>query len=155
MVKNVLNTLRKKQKNNKGFSLVELIVVIAIMAVLVGILAPQFIRYVEKSRQSSDMQSVSQLKDDVEAAVADDEKSTEVTIKIDGSAKTATADGVEDISSKTAKLKSATWTTVTFKLDRTTGQWSHSGDAKNTNGPKKDMADVFQSTAEKKPAQGN
>ncbi|HKM34419.1 MAG TPA: prepilin-type N-terminal cleavage/methylation domain-containing protein, partial [Lachnospiraceae bacterium] len=27
--------------NNKGFSLVELIIVIAIMAVLVGILAPQ------------------------------------------------------------------------------------------------------------------
>lgn len=149
MVKNVLNTLRKKQKNNKGFSLVELIVVIAIMAVLVGILAPQFIKYVEKSRQSSDMQSVSQLKDDVEAAVADDEDNTTVTIKIDGSAKTATADGVKDVSSKTAKLKSTTWTTVTFTLDRTTGQWTHSGDAKNTKGPKKDMAEVFQSTAAK------
>lgn len=152
MVKNVLNTLRKKQKNNKGFSLVELIVVIAIMAVLVGILAPQFIKYVEKSRQSSDMQSVSQLKDDVEAAVADDEADTTVSITIDKDAKTATVAGVTGISSTTAKLKSASWTTVTFTLDRTTGQWSHSGDAKNTKGPKKDMAEVFQSTAAATPA---
>lgn len=41
-------------KNNKGFSLVELIVVIAIMAVLVGIMAPQLIRYIENARVSSD-----------------------------------------------------------------------------------------------------
>lgn len=39
-------------KQNKGFSLVELIIVIAIMAVLVGFLAPQFLKYVEKSRDS-------------------------------------------------------------------------------------------------------
>ncbi len=43
-----------KKTNNKGFSLVELIIVIAIMAVLIGVLAPQFIKYVEKSRLSSD-----------------------------------------------------------------------------------------------------
>lgn len=147
MVKNVLNTLRKKQKNNKGFSLVELIVVIAIMAVLVGILAPQFIKYVERSRQSSDMQSVSQLKDDVEAAVADDEGNTEVKIEIKGGDNgEATVTGVTGISSPTAKLKSTGWTTVKFKLDRTTGQWSFDGDAKNaknTKEPTKDMAEVF------------
>lgn len=41
-------------KSNKGFSLVELIIVIAIMAVLVGILAPQYVKYVEKSRKAKD-----------------------------------------------------------------------------------------------------
>ena len=42
-----------KKKNNSGFSLIELIVVVAIMAVLVGVLAPAYLRYVEKSRQQT------------------------------------------------------------------------------------------------------
>ena len=44
-----------KKMNNKGFSLVELIIVIAIMAILVGVLAPQYLKYVEKSRRSADL----------------------------------------------------------------------------------------------------
>ncbi len=47
-----------KKANNQGFSLVELIIVIAIMAVLVGVLAPQFIRYVERSRTQKDASAV-------------------------------------------------------------------------------------------------
>lgn len=43
-------------KNNKGFSLVELIIVIAIMAILVGVMAPQLIKYIEKTNISSDTQ---------------------------------------------------------------------------------------------------
>ncbi len=43
-----------KKMNQKGFSLIELIIVLAIMAVLVVILAPQFISYIEKSRQEKD-----------------------------------------------------------------------------------------------------
>ena len=40
-------------KKNKGFSLIELIVVVAIMAVLVGVMAPAYLRYVEKARRQT------------------------------------------------------------------------------------------------------
>lgn len=46
--------MKKERMNNKGFSLVELIIVIAIMAVLVVVLAPQFLKYVERARVSTD-----------------------------------------------------------------------------------------------------
>jgi type IV pilus assembly protein PilA len=59
------------KKNNKGFSLVELIIVIAIMAVLVGVLAPQFIKYVEQSRRSRDIQTANELREAALADVAD------------------------------------------------------------------------------------
>ena len=43
---------RENRKDNKGFSLVELIIVIAIMVALVAMLAPQFVKYVAKSRNA-------------------------------------------------------------------------------------------------------
>lgn len=60
-----------KKMNNKGFSLVELIIVIAIMAILIVVLAPQYLKYVEKSRNSTDLQSATEFKDACEIWAAD------------------------------------------------------------------------------------
>ena len=43
---------KNEKKDNKGFSLVELIIVIAIMAILVGIVGTQVLPYIDKSRHA-------------------------------------------------------------------------------------------------------
>lgn len=146
MVKNVLNTLRKKQKNNKGFSLVELIVVIAIMAVLVGVLAPQFIKYVERSRQSTDLQNVQELKSAIEADIADGEIATDVTITITGGANgTAVSDATPAAADATVKLKSSGWPAgpTEYKYTVANGKWSTVPSLENTKEPKRNMDEVF------------
>lgn len=41
--------------DSKGITMVELIIVIAIMAILTGALAPAIIKYLEKSRRAKDV----------------------------------------------------------------------------------------------------
>jgi len=58
----IMNKFQKKlanrKKDNKGFSLVELIIVIAIMAILVGIVGTQVLPYLNKSKEAKDVQIV-------------------------------------------------------------------------------------------------
>ncbi|MCR5104855.1 MAG: prepilin-type N-terminal cleavage/methylation domain-containing protein [Eubacterium sp.] len=50
-----------KNLKNKGFSLVELIIVIAIMAILAAAIAPALIRYIEKSREAVDLDAADEV----------------------------------------------------------------------------------------------
>lgn len=137
MVKNVFKKLGKKQKNNKGFSLVELIVVIAIMAVLVGVLAPQLIKYVEKSREATDIQNCDSIatalktyysdKEDVTGTVEVTVTKSSTTMEIGGTADTTMA-ALDNAGLKETKLKGSKWSTagivITYATD--TGKITYS-----------------------------
>lgn len=60
------------KKNNKGFSLVELIIVIAIMAILAGALAPALIKYINKSRRSADISNADTIRTACQTAMSDE-----------------------------------------------------------------------------------
>lgn len=67
-----MKKLLQKRKNNKGFSLVELIVVVAIMAVLIGVLVPTLVRNVEKSKKQKDVSAVEEVRNQMTIALADE-----------------------------------------------------------------------------------
>ncbi len=115
----------RKKLNNKGFSLVELIIVIAIMAVLVGVLAPAYLRYVEKSRKSADVQAIDAVMSAMEAAAIDpslnmaDGNTMTVTMEKTGIGIEATGTAKEDVEKELGdtigtdyKLKSSDWTKI-------------------------------------------
>ena len=62
----------KKTSRNKGFSLIELIIVITIMAVLTALLAPQLLRYVEQTRVTKDAVTIDELERAIELAMVDE-----------------------------------------------------------------------------------
>ncbi len=62
---------RQKSIGNKGFSLVELIIVVAIMAILIGVMAPQLFKYVERARTSKDTQAADSVHTAVVTAMLD------------------------------------------------------------------------------------
>lgn len=122
--------MKKENMNNKGFSLVELIIVIAIMAILIVVLAPQYLKYVERSRNSTDLQNATELKVAVETWCADPEATSSATAEqtiilevgtssttVSGTASTVGDDALNAAGLKKADIKCVSktrWATYTM-----------------------------------------
>ena len=65
-------------KKNKGFSLVELIIVIAIMAILAAAIAPALIRYIDKSRKADDIAAAETINTAVQTSLSNEDAYDEV-----------------------------------------------------------------------------
>lgn len=62
---------KRKWMPNSGFSLIELVVIIAIVAALTAILAPQYLKYVNKAKVAVDVDNATEIVKAVEAEIAD------------------------------------------------------------------------------------
>lgn len=81
--------------DNKGFSLIELIVVIAIIAVLIGVLAPNFMKYYNNSAVVTDVTNAKEMAKALAAAIAGEDGAS-VSSHIQGKGGTA-VDGVDGL----------------------------------------------------------
>lgn len=60
-----------KKKTDRGFSLIELIIAIAILIILTGLLAPQFMKYIEKSRKAACLNNIDVMLQEYQVAMID------------------------------------------------------------------------------------
>ena len=131
-----------KKLNNKGFSLVELIVVVLIMAIIAVALAPQVMKWVEESRKSTDANNYDTIVEACNTALADQktlkESNTAITIKADASSDTARVWAVSGgngghaaFDKQMEEILGKSWATglqvkasETVAKDMTTGEWT-------------------------------
>ena len=105
---------------NKGFSLVELIIVIAIMAILAAAIAPALIRYIDKSRRADDVAAAESVNTAAQAAFSNEEAYDEVQNELAApTTKTTDKNGDSVVKLAESNAGSSTWTGVSAKINTT------------------------------------
>ena len=73
----------KKLKNSKGFTLMEMLIVVAIIAVLIAIAIPTFTNQLEKAREATDMANIRSAYAEVMACALTGDASAADDVKYD------------------------------------------------------------------------
>ena len=63
--------MKRKKMNNKGFTLVELIVVLVILAILAAILVPTLLGYIERAKSEKDFSTAQAVRVAVQSEIAE------------------------------------------------------------------------------------
>lgn len=107
----------------EGFSLVELIIVIAIMAILIGIIALAVLPYLERSRVSKDKQTVDTVYGAFQTALAEENVAKNIDSDLSGGSGT-----IADTSVTGQQIKNNLGMTLTQAKDKLVSDGAKGGD---------------------------
>lgn len=113
----------KKFTNKKGFTLMEMLIVVAIIAVLVAIAIPTFTGQLEKSRQATDVANIRATYSECMVEYMQSDKLTADVVKT-----VKTVGKNEDATLKVAGVAVGTWdrgNTVSVTVNKDTGAVSY------------------------------
>ena len=108
-----MQELMNKRRNKKGFTLAELLIVVAIIAVLVAIAIPIFTAQLEKSREATDKANLRSAYAEVSAALLDGDEtnpSRTVNARQTEPGWQSSAPDIGGITNVEAKVKDNSWT---------------------------------------------
>ena len=115
-----LMNLMTKKNNKKGFTLAELLIVVAIIAVLVAIAIPVFTDQLYKAQHATDVANMrSALAEAVTTEMLEANPDNQITVKKDAKHSNVTADNSNHKITVTHSTKSAYTTDIPFDTDLT------------------------------------
>ena len=114
----------KKIKNTKGFTLMEMLIVVAIIAILIAIAIPTFTTQLEKAREAADIANIRSAYSEamvkyLDGATQEDKKTPDTSAKTP--AMTQTTEGWASLTWPTylgAEIKPTKGKTVTVTIDK-------------------------------------
>lgn len=116
--------MKKLRKNDKGFTLVELIVVLVILALLAAILVPALLGYIDKAKKEKNYQAAQEVHTAVQALATESygKGDAKPTMSLDDIKNLA---GIDDLSKVVVVFKSSsTDTKVNFQVSSMSVQFS-------------------------------
>ena len=118
---------KKFRKNEKGFTLAELLIVVAIIGVLVAISIPIFTSQLEKAREATDLANLRAAKAEAVVAILDGTATNDTTVYYDASAGTFVT--TESAATQIGKGTAATVSGVAYATDPVYTQFSYTGES--------------------------